>query len=498
MTKAIRRAVLAICTTGAIALVGALAGPLAAQTGRATVTAVPGKSNVVLGTYDLGELGYRVDESFVAGTATSYRLTGPATTDGVWNAVPAATAPFKTRVVVARPSDPAKFNGTVVVEWMNVTGGIDVGASWTVSHRELIRKGYAWVGVSAQAVTIEGGRGVMGPAPALKKTNAARYGSLSHPGDAWSFDIFSHVGAALKRPGASGLLGPLVPRRLIGSGESQSATFLSTYVNAVDSLARVYDGFFIHSRFGMAAPLEGSGMGGGPGDPPFVRFRPDLRVPVLALITETDLIDGRRPGYNRARRAEDRRLRVWEIAGAAHADNYMFGGGNRDDGRQPVAELAKVFVPTRQGPLSLEAVPLNPGMPHHYVGQAAVAALDAWLRTGRPPAVTPRIAVLPDMPSDVRRDAHGIALGGVRTPWTDVPTIRLSGKGDPGSFVGSLAGAGLQLTKAELAALYPGGKADYLRKFTAALDTAIRSGHILRADRAEILAIAAINYDTAL
>jgi hypothetical protein len=493
MTKAFGRTILALCAAGTLTL----AGPLLAQPGGATITAAPGKSNVMLSTYDLGELGYRVDESFVAGTATSYRLAGDATTDGAWTARPAATAPFKTRVVVARPTDPAKFNGTVLVEWMNVTGGLDVGASWTVAHREILRKGYAWVGVSAQAVTIEGGRGVMGPAPALKKTYAARYGTLAHPGDAFSFDIFSQVGAALKRPGASGLLGPLVPRRLVASGESQSATFLATYVNAVDRQARVYDGFFIHSRFGMAAALDGSGMGIRPEDPAFVRFRPDLRVPVLALITETDLIDGRRPGYNNARRPDDRRLRVWEVPGAAHTDNYMFGGGNRDNGRQPIADLAKVFVPTRQGPLSLEAVPLNPGMPHHYVGQAAVAALDGWLRTGRPPASTARIVLAPGTRDDVRRDAQGIALGGVRSPWVDVPTIRLSGKGDPKSFVGSLAGSGLQLTKAELSALYPGGKAEYLRKFTAALDAAIRRGHVLRDDRAEILQIAALNYDTA-
>lgn len=493
MAKGFGRVIAAFCAAGTIAVTA----PLAAQNGTAIVTAAPGKSNVILSSYDLGQLGYRVDESFVAGTATSYHLPGAPTTDGIWNAAPAATAPFKTRVVIARPTDPAKFNGTVLVEWMNVTGGIDVGASWTVSHRELIRKGYAWVGVSAQAVTIEGGRGVMGTAPALKKTNAARYGSLSHPGDAFSFDIFSQVGAALKRPGTSGLLGPLVPKRLIASGESQSATFLVTYVNAVDPLARVYDGFFVHSRFGMAAALDGSGMGIRPEDPAFVRFRPDLRVPVLALITETDLIDGRRPGYNHARRLDDRHLRVWEVPGAAHADNYMFGGGNRDDGRQPVAELAKVFVPSRQGPLSLEAMPLNPGLPHHYVGQAAMAALDAWLRTGRPPASTAPITLAPGKRDDASRDAQGIALGGVRSPWTDVPTIRLSGKGDPKSFVGSLAGSGVQLTKAELAALYPGGKAEYLRKFTAALDAAIRQGHILRADRAEILEIAAINYDTA-
>ena len=101
--------------------------------------------------------------------------------------------------------------------------------------------------------------------------------------------------------------------------------------------------------------------------------------------------------------------------------------------------------------------------------------------------------------------AHGLlrdlgpatARGGIRTPWVDVPTIRLSGKGDPSSFIGMLGGSGEPMTKTELDKLYPGGKAEYLRRFTTSLDEAIRRGHIVREDREEILAIAAINYDTA-
>ena len=54
-------------------------------------------------------------------------------------------------MVVYRPSDPKKFNGTVVVEWLNVSGGLDADPDWTQTHNELIRDGFAWVGVSAQA-----------------------------------------------------------------------------------------------------------------------------------------------------------------------------------------------------------------------------------------------------------------------------------------------------------------------------------------------------------
>ena len=92
-------------------------------------------------------------------------------------------------------------------------------------------------------------------------------------------------------------------------------------------------------------------------------------------------------------------------------------------------------------------------------------------------------------------DANGMARGGLRSPWVDVPTIRLSGKGDPNSFIGMLAGSGEPFDKPTLDRLYPGGKADYLRKFNRALYRAIRAGHLLREDRQEILDIAGINFD---
>jgi hypothetical protein len=499
MRQSFTRAIGALLTGAAALAVAIIAPELAlAQSGNPSITAVPGKPNLLLGTYDLGEFGYQVNESFVAGTAASYRLAGPASADGVWNASPAATAPFNTRVVVVRPADPAKFNGTVLVEWLNVTAGQDAPADWMVAHREMIRKGYAWVGVSAQKAGVEGGGGIMGAGTALKKADPQRYGALAHPGDAFSFDIFSQVGRALKLPGAAGLLGPLAPRRVIAIGESQSAAFLVTYVNAVDPVARVYDGFFIHSRFGSGAALDGTSMGAGSGAPAYIRFRPDLRAPVLTLITETDLLGARLAGYHGARRPDSRTLRVWELAGAAHADNYLFAGGQTDSGKLGSAALAKIFTPSKQGPMGAEAIALNPGMPHHYVAQAALAALDGWLRTGRAPASTPQMLLASSAGSPaLERDANGIARGGIRTPWTDVPTIRLSGTGDPKSFIGMLAGSGEPLTRADLAKLYPGGKAEYLRRFTASLDAAIRAGHVLRDDRQEILEIAAINFDTA-
>jgi hypothetical protein len=87
--------------------------------------AVPGQPVLLLSNFDLALLGYTTSEFFVSGTASSYKLAIGPTPDGQWNAVPAATATYGSRIVVVRPADPKKLNGTVVVEWLNLSGGSD-------------------------------------------------------------------------------------------------------------------------------------------------------------------------------------------------------------------------------------------------------------------------------------------------------------------------------------------------------------------------------------
>lgn len=473
---------------------------LADASAPAAITAMPGKPVLMLGSFDFAAMGYQVDEFSVAGTAARYALRRPVGDDGKIDAAPDGTAPYATRYVVVRPSNPAKFNGTVLVEWFNVTAGQDTPADWMVAHREILRRGYAYVGVSAQKVGVDGGASVMGMGVPLTKANPKRYGTLSHPGDAFAYDIFSQAGLALKAKGSGSLLGPLKPARVIGIGESQSAMFLSTYVNGIDPLARAFDGYLVHSRFGGGAALNGVGLraasaGNTQAMPSQLRFSPSLRVPVLSLVTETDIHGGNLNGYADSRRPDHRTLRVWEVAGAAHADGYLFGGAFIDDGKRSAAELAKIFVPQTSAPGAKLAKPYNTGQPHHYVLQGAIRAIDLWLRTGRAPASTPIIQTTKaEGKTEFVSDGNGIATGGVRSPWIDVPVMRLSGVGNSGGFVGILVGVSEPFDAARLAQIYPGGKAEYLKRFTVSLDKAIRAGHVLKEDRQEILDIAAINY----
>jgi hypothetical protein len=206
--------------------------------------------------FDLASVGYSTHEHFVSGTATAYADAAPRTPDGRWDIEPAGTAEFTTRIVVYRPNDPARANGTAIVEWLNVTGGLDIPAIWMPTHRHLVREGYTWVGVSVQQVGVEGNGGIM-PGLGLRQMDAERYGALEHPGDAFAYDIFTHVGRAVRDvlPDRYGL--PI--DRVIGVGASQSAFHLTTYVNAIDPRDEVFDGYLLQGRGGAGAPIAGWG-----------------------------------------------------------------------------------------------------------------------------------------------------------------------------------------------------------------------------------------------
>jgi hypothetical protein len=476
-------------------LVAAMLVMTGVASAQVTVTGpIPGMP--VLAEFHPAAPGYITEEFFVSGTATSYQPAGHMGEDGQWRVTPATTQPFTTRIVVVRPSDPRTFNGSVVVEWLNVSQGTDLAGFWDNAHRELFRSGYAYVGVSAQKVGIEGGASLQGGSPlgpALRTANPARYGPLRHPGDAFAYDIYSQAGMAVRSAKGVSVLGPLVAKRVLATGGSQSAIFLTTYVNAIDPIARVYDGYLIESRFGGAAAIDGSSVSSPHDMPATARLRADLRVPVITLITETDLIGGGPfGGFFNARQSDTDRLRTWEIAGAAHADAYKFFVADIDSGSTPVAQLAAAYTTA-----GARVKPLNLGPQEHYIEQAALSSLDRWVSDGKVPPNAPRLRLVadhkPGAPPRFVLDTNGNAEGGIRTPWMDAPTGRLSGLGGgpgPAFVVGSTE----PFRQANLDRLYPAGKTEYLRKFDRSLNLAIKSGFILPADAAEIRGLAAAMY----
>ncbi|MGO9874791.1 MAG: alpha/beta hydrolase domain-containing protein [Acidimicrobiia bacterium] len=444
--------------------------------------------------FDLASVGYSVHEHFVSGTASGYVTAGRRAPDGHWQVKPSGKAMFTTRLVVYRPTDPARSNGTVIVEWLNVTGGLDVPALWMATHRHLVRDGYTWVGLSAQHVGIHGG-GVM-PGLGLRDTAPERYHALDHPGDVYSFDIFTQVGHAIRAELASRY--GLRVDRVLATGASQSACYLTTYVNAIDARDAVFDGFLLQGRAGAGVPIDGwDPTTVGPGADVETRrarlagsdhIREDVRVPVMVVQSETDVLGAL--ASLPARQPDNQQFRLWEVAGAAHCDTYFLCASSHDSGSLPVADLAALIARADRSGVPT-ALPINSGPQMHYVLQRAFDALDQWTRDGSAPVSAAWLEV--DENGTFGIDDVGVVRGGVRTPWVDAPTNILSGLGQPGHMT-DLFGTTRPLDPTTLTARYPHGRDDYLDCFRNATHAAIDRGFLIAADGPEIEALGAASW----
>ncbi|MEU5879220.1 alpha/beta hydrolase domain-containing protein [Spirillospora sp. NPDC047279] len=474
---------------------GVLTAPTAAEAAANPVITTPPAGDrgfpFLAAAEDLGSYGYTESEYFFAGTATSYGKLGLWGSDGRWPVRTTGRSAYKSRMLVRRPADPARFNGTVVVEWLNVSGQIELSPDYWFAREELLRKGYAWVGVSAQSVGVNGG---LGDIRGLKGWDPARYGTLDHPGDAFAYDIFSQAGQALRTPNGPNPLAGLQVRTVLGDGESQSAGFMTTYANAVHPVARVYDGFLIHSNGAVGSPISGSLT-----DILFMpnpsRIRTDLTVPTFVVLTETDV-----PRAAAARQPDTAKVVHWELAGTAHGDQWA-----RDTARDTVLRSAGDAAP--EPGCAEGSAPLNDG-PGHYSMNAALRHLTSWAQGG------PRPASGAHLDTDQRDPSTGLAAGGIRLPDVTVPTRTLTGLRDTtggGVFCGLYGAtdpwnadadpwdrhdagdpsdpAAPRDTEPDLTLLYP-TRDDYVGKVRTAATASVAAGHLLPEDATTIISAA--------
>ena len=427
---------------------GMLAGPGQALDARGTTVPVPHLSDPPEGIHghplwdswhQLAPFGYQQREFFVSGEARA--------ADGT-------TAPYTTRIVVFRPRSDADFNGTVLLDWVNVTAQFENAVDILEAREMLLREGYAFVHVSAQSA------GLCCTPLTPKVWDPVRYASISHPGDDYAADIFAQVARAVRAPEGVDPLGPLTVRRVLASGQSQSANRLYDYVSSGQAARDdVFDGFLIH--------------GGGE-----KTFDVPLATPVLHLLSDLEA-DPSPP-------SDDPLYRLWEVAATAHSDYFIgyqsiFGNGPRT-ADQPALdrtgydETIDAAGNYGQVPAPLHATCTAAGatMPMHYAASTALHQLDRWVRTGTAPPVTPRFT-FDETTGQLAKDEHGNTLGGIRMPPVEVPVATYL------TTACGLGGITAPFTDAQVQALYP-TFAVYQDKMRRATDRAVRRGWLLPPD----------------
>jgi hypothetical protein len=322
--------------------------------------------------FDLDRFHYTENEYFYSGVAASHE-------NGV-----TSTAPYRSRFFVRLPRDRRAFNGTVIVEWLNVTDQDDLETVWPVEADYLMQQGYGYVGVSAQLAGV-----CCGPTT-LKGWDPARYATLLHPGDTYSYDIYTQAIQALRHPAGNrtddGVPSPVDPMRgmhvkyVVANGASQSAGTLTTYINNKYNNDHLID-LYVITR------------GGGP-------FK-DLSTPVFQLNEEAQ------PAHPK----DNAHYVLWEEAGTAHAPavwyDYIWKEKSRD----------QTTVPGLPNPIDV-ACGLNRGATD-YSARALTYWGQRFLSDGTLPPSAPRLKR--DSGGTVLRDKDGLAKGGLRHPFVQVP-----------------------------------------------------------------------------
>jgi hypothetical protein len=370
--------------------------------------------------------------------------------------------PYLTRVLVRRPTDPARFNGTVVVEWLNVSLGHDADFVYASLRELLVREGYAWVGVSAQHVGVEG----------LIGSNPSRYGKLtlaasnSDPadekeidppgrgagGDVLGWDVFSQVGATVADR-ASPMMGGLKVSRIIAAGESQSSFRLGMYYNSIHPLHRVYNGFLLYDR-----------------GPEFA-LRTDVGTKLVSFGSEfmNMFLKG-------SPQADSTDQRWWEIAGASHESldeivTYMDPQILRDHAlKGPDGSSISLTDFETAG---CATTPVWSRVPNGDVMKAALKGLNTWLLSGVAPPTVPRL--VSDGKNQLLRDAQGRVSGGIHTAAYDAPRAT---NGAFGSGKCTLAGYHIDFTPQQMCQRY-GSHANYVAQVQRIVNSNVRDRVLL-------------------
>ena len=407
---------------------------------------------------DLARVGYVEEEFLASGTANVYDWPAPGAA-----VVRVAGAPYTTRMLVRRPADRARFNGLVIVEMLNPSNLFDLNLGWAISHKELVRRGGVWVGITAKPVS----------AATLKAFDPARYAAVSFAnplplddprnctavaadsarttenGLAW--DMFTQAGAWVRSRDrsnpllyGSGAGSPHPVKHVYGWGYSQTGSYLYTYVNAIQPLVVAVDGKPMFDAYLIAvssgpSPINQCAPAIAAGDPR--RMIRNAGVPVIRVMSGSDYLSGiaaRRPDSDEP---QDR-YRNYEVAGSSHATpdelNFAAASADIEKGTRAVPPMT-----CNEGPRS--RFPNGPAL------NAILRNLDEWVRTGRP---APRVAPILVENGQAVLDDLGNHKGGIRSPYVDVPTSRWYSNATGASFC-RIAGYERPFDAERLASLYP-------------------------------------------
>ena len=437
--------------------------------------------------FDLAKYGYVEQEFIVSGNANVYDWAA----DGSLT-VKTEKAPYAARILVRRPASVSKFSGAVVLEPLGAVRRFDWAIMYGYLNEHMMEQGDAWVGITMPAAT-----------DALKKFNPTRYAALSFanpnpteacPGakggpspmeEGLRFDLISQVGALLKAAPAGS---PFAGFRVEGIYMTSQFPDVVTYLDAIHSHARlangkpVIDGYLLRNP-GAPSRLSNCGTTPARNDPRSVVAKVD--VPVIEVVAQGEVdasLAQRRPDSDEA----DNRFRRYEVAGASHIDRWAYDRGFPNFADQTAS--GGVAQGTPEFPLNAKCDPpftFSTDTRLKYVYDSTLVHLDQWARKGKP---APRASLIEIKDGAVVLDPAGNGVGGVRSPWVDVPAATYFSGSTPAAC--REFGHTVAFDKARMDSLY-GNEKNYQTKFDKSVDELVKAGWYTESDGKKMKAEAA-------
>lgn len=424
----------------------------------------------------MAKRGYVEEEHVVRGAADLYGYDGGETVQlesGI---------PFVTRILVRRPVDASAATGDVVIEPLHPSG--DMASAWPRTGRTILRDGWTWVGVTQDLAGLA----------ATKTSDPERYDELDIPKVGLGYDIVGQVAMWLR--GEQSLV---EVDHLLMTGASYTGTFQRVFLaDGFHDRTRRPDGGPAVEGYLIQISSGGFGIGG------YNPINPDQ--------DRVDVGDPRRT-------IGDHGVPVIELLGEGEAETHL--GTTRDDSDDPAGPYRLYEVPgachmssgeAGHGPLApTEEEPSD--FPMWAIAGQALTNLRDWVVDGTLPPRAERVRHLASKEHGpggsaqeslpLERDEHGNAVGGVRTPWVDVPIARdfphstIAGGGQmagppgrPRIDLGDIMGCMFRFDADELRALY-GTPAEYQKRFAESLEGTVSGGWIAEADVERLTSAAA-------
>lgn len=418
---------------------------------------------------DIAAYGYVEEEYFVSGTANVYEETD------VEMKIKHEDQSYKNRIFVRKPSDTTKFSGRVFMDIYNASNGYDIEDVWRRSYEYYMNNGDIYVGVTAKPINVLSLKNfdferyqslnwsAADPAPQPATTNA----NMSIPGteEGLVWDILSQLGTIIRKNKASFLKDYPVDYLYL-TGQSQSGMYLNTYTYyfdqyLVDSEGKtIFDGYLNAVGAGVMRSLNQMDDETQPFATRLQKHRP-LNAPIIFLSAHGDIeLFGAFETSTNAlieKNLEDK-TRHYEVASSPHTDPAS-----------PLIPNNSEIVKTNHPPKILDGeynYTVNDIQLSYYIN-SALEMLHQWAAKGTLPPASSLIER--DEKGNVVLDEHGNGVGGVRSPYIDVPLATYHANArttadQVNQTVGNVNGSMEYFSKDKLMELYQ-SKEDYLERF---------------------------------